>query len=102
MPTKEEFEELIDNTTHTWTTQNGVYGCLFTGSNDNSIFMPAAGYYDGTTHYVEGGGGRYWSSSLKTDETNRAWGCGFTSTECAMFANYRYYGRPIRAVRPAH
>ena len=41
MPTKEEWQELLDNTTNKWTTQNGVNGRLFTGSNGNSLFLPA-------------------------------------------------------------
>lgn len=48
MPTKEQFEELIANTTSTWTSQNGINGKLFTASNGNSIFIPAFNYADGT------------------------------------------------------
>ena len=44
MPTIEEWQELYQNTTHTWTTQNGVNGRLFTASNGSSLFLPAAGY----------------------------------------------------------
>ena len=33
MPSNSEWQELIDNTTSTWTTRNGVYGLLLTGSN---------------------------------------------------------------------
>ena len=44
MPTKEEWQELLDNTTNKWTTQNGVNGRLFTGSNGNSLFLPAVGF----------------------------------------------------------
>ena len=47
MPTKEEWQELLDNTTVTWTQQNGVNGRLFTGSNGNSLFLPAAGRWGG-------------------------------------------------------
>ena len=36
-PTKEEWEELMNNTTATWTTQNGVNGLLFTAINGNSL-----------------------------------------------------------------
>ena len=43
MPTKEDFDELMDNCTHTWTTVNDVNGLLFTSSNGNSVFLPAAG-----------------------------------------------------------
>ena len=44
MPTEAEMEELKDNCTWTWTTQNGVNGCTITGPNGNSLFLPAAGY----------------------------------------------------------
>ena len=43
MPTRAEFQKLLDNTTVTRTTQGGVYGRLFTASNGNSLFLPAAG-----------------------------------------------------------
>ena len=45
MPTVEQWEELQIYTTHQWTTQNGVYGELFSSTNNKSIFLPAAGYY---------------------------------------------------------
>lgn len=48
MPTKEQFEELLENSTLTWTTDyrdSGVNGYLCTSKiNGNSIFFPAAGY----------------------------------------------------------
>ena len=48
MPTQAEFQELLGNTTNTWTTQNGVNGWLFTANNGKTLFLPAAGYrYDG-------------------------------------------------------
>lgn len=64
MPTAKECDELINNCTWTWTTQNGVKGRLVTGPNGKSIFLPAAGYRDG--RYLEDAGtkGDYWSSSL--------------------------------------
>lgn len=63
MPTQAEWQELINNTTNIWTTQNGVNGWLFTASNGNSLFLPAAGYREGVpvgASYI----GYYWSSSL--------------------------------------
>ena len=73
MPTKEEFEELNNNCTKTWTTQNGVNGALFTGSNGKSVFLPAAGYYRGNELLTAGSLVHYWSSSLYTDSTTIAW-----------------------------
>ena len=44
MPTTEECIELFSYTTHTWTSVNGINGCLLTSkSNGNTIFLPAAG-----------------------------------------------------------
>ncbi|MBO4777972.1 MAG: hypothetical protein J5588_05705 [Bacteroidales bacterium] len=43
IPSVKEAEELIQNTTHEWTTINGVEGYKFTALNGNSIFLPATG-----------------------------------------------------------
>ena len=100
MPTKEEFEELNSNCTVTWTTQNGVYGRLFTSNiNGNSIFLPAAGYRNGSELYDDGSYGDYWSSSLYSDNTGFAWYLYFYSGDYRMYSyGYRYYGLTVRAV----
>ena len=72
IPTEAEWQELLDNTTVTWTTQNGVNGCLFTASNGNSLFLPAAGTRWEGELYNAGLYCHYWSSSLGTDEPNFA------------------------------
>ena len=64
MPTLSQLEELKSDCTWTWGIYDGtsVKGFLVTGSNGNSIFLPAAGYitvssetattsYAGTTGY---------------------------------------------------
>ena len=43
MPTSSEIDELISDCTWTWTTLNDVNGYEVTGTNGNSIFLPAAG-----------------------------------------------------------
>ena len=55
MPTKIQFEELITNTTHEWTTINGVNGAKFSSQNGNYIFLPAAGDFTGEYHHRQGG-----------------------------------------------
>ena len=102
MPTKAEWEELKNNTTVTWTTQNGVYGIKYTASNGNSLFLPAAGWrLDGSLHFAGGYGG-YWSSSLNTDTPNYAWGIIFDSVSCDMYSGSdRGCGHSVRAVLPA-
>lgn len=71
MPTQKEMQELVDNCTWTWTTQNEVKGCLVTGSNGNSIFLPAAGYrtLDLSTIYPERCG-HYWTSTVYDETVN--------------------------------
>ena len=46
MPVHVEGEELLNNTTYTWTdnyNETNVKGCILMGSNGNSIFIPAVG-----------------------------------------------------------
>ena len=99
MPTIEEWQELYNNTTCTWTTQNGVNGRLFTASNGNSLFLPAAGYCDDSSHNGAGSYGYYWSSSLDTDYPDDAWYFYFYSGNYDVNSSNRYYGLSVRAVR---
>ena len=98
MPTIEEWQELIQNTTMTWTTQNSVNGRLFTASNGNSLFLPAAGFRYNSSLLYAGGDGDYWSSSLDTDNPGDAWYLYFGSDYYGVDGNYRYYGRSVRPV----
>ena len=102
MPTKEEWEELYNNTTVTWAQENGVNGRLFTANNGNTLFLPAAGYYNGSSLYDEGIYGEYWSSSLYSDNSTMAWKLFFNSDNRYTSSSIRYMGLSVRAVRPAH
>ena len=99
MPTNEEWQELYNNTTHTWTTQNGVNGRLFTASNGNSLFLPAAGYRDDSSLNLAGINGGYWSSSLYAGDPDDAWGLYFYSDDCYVLGSSRYYDQSVRGVR---
>lgn len=99
MPTREEFQELMDNTTNTWATRNGVDGRLFTASNGNILFLPAAGVRDESDHY-DPDRGFYWSSSLSTDMPWFAQSLDFISGRIKINNSvYRSVGVPVRAVR---
>ena len=99
MPTTEEQQELINNCTWTWTTQNGVNGHKVTSNkNGNSIFLPAAGgRYTSGLNYA-GSDGIYWSSSLYTDSPYNAWGVNFDSSNVGRYYDYRGYGFSVRPV----
>lgn len=97
MPTQAEWQELYNNTTSTWITQNGVNGRLFTASNGASLFLPAAGRRNNT---IPNSNGYYWSSSLCTDSPLCAWYFGFDSGYPYMDNNAtRVAGFSVRPVR---
>lgn len=102
MPTKEEWQELEDRCTWTWTTQGGKSGYRVTGTNGISLVLPAAGFRNGTSLLNAGSYGIYWSSSLDTDYPNYAYFMGFDSGFVfPQYSNYRYYGFTVRPVRAA-
>jgi len=98
-PTKDEWQELVNNTTPTWTTRNGVNGRLLTAPNGKSIFLPAAGYRYGSSLKYAGEGGFYWARTLYTDGPYGAWYFGFDSNYQGMNVDYRGGGFSVRAVR---
>jgi formylglycine-generating enzyme required for sulfatase activity len=66
MPTVDQQQELVDNCTWTWTTQNGVKGGLVVGPNGNFLFLPAARCYTGGSLW-NSVAGDYWSRTLTSD-----------------------------------
>ena len=106
MPTTADFQELIDNTNSEWVDNyngTGVKGRLFTASNGNSIFLPAAGYRYGTLLSDAGSYGYYWSSSLGSDCPDRAYYQDFNSGYVDVGSggyDIRCYGHTVRPVRP--
>lgn len=67
IPTKKDWQELIDNTTSEWTSLNGVNGWKFTAANGNTLFLPAAGFRVGSGVNDASSDGNYWSASLHKD-----------------------------------
>ena len=98
MPTKTEMEELKNNCTWTWTTQNGVNGYRVTGPNGNSIFLPAAGYCYGSSRYSVGERGYYWGSTPNEGNTNFACDLNFYSGYLNVNWYNRLYGLTVRPV----
>ena len=81
MPTKAEFQELIDNCNVVWTNDyngTGIKGRTFTSKvNGKSVFFPAAGRCYGSEVGLVGEDGRYWSASWES--SSDAWGLSFNS-----------------------
>ena len=108
MPTKHECQELVNDCTWTWTTQENsdgeaVNGFLVEGTNGNSIFLPAAGYRAGSLLYDAGTYGYYWSSANYTvgysGYYHYAYNILFHSIEYYVYGfNSRFYGVSIRPV----
>ena len=104
MPTTEEMQALETNTTNVWTdnyNNTGIKGRIFTGKGDyanSSLFLPAAGYFDGTSYHDGGSWGDYWLSTLdsSTDGRSLFFGNGYVNPQSC---DYRFNGDPVRAVR---
>lgn len=104
MPTREEQDELRSNCTWKWISNynnTGVAGCIISSNtNNNSIFMPAAGcYFDSSLHDV-GFCGYYWSSSLIEHYSDYAYYLYLCSGYVDWSNSLRSSGRTIRAVCP--
>lgn len=99
IPTWTEMQELMEQCTWTKTTVNDVFGYQVTGSNGNSIFLPAAGYKneEGLIGYEEEG--RYWTSSLYEEDSYGAYYLYFNEEEFD-WEYTRPYGFSIRPVCP--
>ena len=103
-PSWNQWSELWRYAPHEWTTQNDMQGWRFTGSNGNSIFLPAAGSRWGEEIGYVGGYGFYWSNQL--------YWTGSIYTNSPVYAYCeplwwlpkeigRWYGMTVRPVRSA-
>ena len=97
MPTLEDIRELNNNCSSFWTTLNGKAGRMFTGPNGNTLFLPAAGYYNGALS-DEGSVCGYWSSTLVDYRSDYAYLFYLTSSRVVPGGNFRHYGCSVRPV----
>ena len=99
LPTFDDILELVDNTTHEWTTLNGVEGCKLTSkTNGNYIFFPATGCFGPTGTGSQGEYGYYWSLSLYPSDAGCARGFFFTKELARTSGSMRHLGRTVRPV----
>ena len=100
LPTKEEYKELIQKCKWQWTTQNGKKGYKVTGPNGNSIFLPAAGCYNGRFGLISvGQWGYYWSSTpYNHNNGTEAYSLTIATNSLNLFYSNRYLGVSVRPV----
>ena len=100
MPTKDEWQELIDNCDVMCTDdygETGVAGRVFTSkTNGNSVFFPAADRCINSSVLIVRSGGYYWSASWYS--YFNAWYLGFHSGVQYVYYSLRDYGQPVRGV----
>ena len=97
MPTEAQLKELTANTTSAWDSARS--GRTFTSkTNGNSIFIPAAGFYDGTSSYGVGSGCGLWSIGLYPSSHDYAVYLYFDSGGIGMGSYDRCYGFSVRGV----
>lgn len=102
MPTKEEYQELVENSERVWHHLDDVYGCFYTskkpGYKGKSIFLPASGFVMEKTVGNDGISGYYWSSSITLDSQHCAYLLSVSNSP-GDGNLLRYYGLSVRPVQ---
>lgn len=99
IPTKTEWNELIENCANTWTQKNGVSGMKLTSKkNANSIFLPASGEFSYDYLINPGANGFYWTSSLRENYAHFAWGVEISDNMIGITDFLRHTGLAVRPV----
>ncbi len=103
MPSHAQIQELKDNCSSIWTSQNGVNGRRFIGKNNGTIFLPAASCRDGSDIGPIGTNGFYWSSSHCLNVNKDAWALGIypdnASYPVDVYGDFRCFGLSVRPVK---
>lgn len=100
IPTKAEFQELIENCTAKWTKiSNDLHVYIFTGPNGKTITLPAAGEFSNSTRSSDRF--YYWSSDLHVSDlpaNNHATHSFALENDKEFVGLYRYKGYAVRPV----
>lgn len=100
MPTFVEANELVHECDWAWTECNGVPGYKVTSSSTgNSIFLPAAGYREGTELCFTGTAGRYWTATRHPYHPKCAMNLFFSPEYYYAYFYERFRGYPVRPVK---
>jgi len=104
IPTKNDWEELINNTVITAVENyngSGVNGALLTSNNGKTLFLPLCGIAENGTMELTDTHCYYWSSTLNTSYYYRSWyfGFNFNTLNYLMVNSDRYNGLQIRPIK---
>ena len=96
IPTKAIWEALVGITTKGWDSTNKGY--KFT-NNDQTLFLPAAGYVKDTRFLGVGSDGYYWSGTARSNTRAYYLHLPSSANVSAQLASDRYSGFSVRPVR---
>ena len=100
MPTKDEFQELLDECTWTWKDNGYEVKSNKTGFTENKIFIPAAGIISTDGLGSVGTLGYYWTSSINSEKWFGAYSVMIMSFMKSMTDLQRNEGLTVRPVCP--
>ena len=103
MPSPDQIDELIDNTTNDLTTLDGVNGMKFTSKKDTSksMFIPIGYNADNGSFLGEGVFSDFWCSTMLSDSANKSYTFvidSFSAQWLYVEPRQRYYGLSVRGV----
>jgi hypothetical protein len=107
VPTEVQYQELIDNTPSEWVdnyNNTGVSGRLYTGTNGNTLFLPAVGIAFDNMIFMSYSGS-YWAASLNQEyafESYYLYIIGGEDEDLGKHSINRFIGFPIRGVKEAN
>ena len=103
MPTYDEYQELMDNTTWEWIEDYNYIGCdvmkLTSKINGNYIIFPTHGYCNLGWFNYAGSKCYFWTSSLYTWNIRHGCYIDMDSSGKGFSSGYRYIGQSVRGVR---
>jgi len=101
MPAREDFLELINECTWTWTQKGNVKGYEIKSKqagNSNSIFLPASGSKDMSDIRNQGSTAWYWTSTPYSGNDYLSWCLSTTENDISVSPLSRRTGFTIRAI----
>lgn len=104
IPSEGAYHELMNNCTCQQIEYRGKQGWIFTGSNGNSVFFPAAGNYTYTYITLNGTSAQYWTSIFHLDNPLNQHALFFSISMLGnrplynVVINEKFVGRTVRAI----